>query len=394
MGVAGCATGAGGDFTVDGDTLTIYSSQPLVGDAAQQARDVVDAERMSLADAGARIGRWRVRYVALDSADPKTGAWAPEVVSANARNAAQDKTTIAYLGEMDTGASAVSIPILNEPGILQVSPSDTVAGYTRAGANPGEPEKYYPARDRTFARLVPPDDIQAASQVSLMQDAGVKRLFLINDGALYGRTLALGVGRAALRAGLQIADRKTIDPGRTDPLKLAQDVAASGADSVFFGGVPGDDAEVLLAAIAAATPTAKLFAPNALAVPAVTGELAPPVQAKLMLTVPTLGLRNYPPAAAQFYSRFRERYGREPTFYAIFGYEAMRVVLASIRAAGTDGNRRDLVTKRLLGSAQRGTVLGDYRISATGDTSIRVYGAYRLRAGVPAFDRVLDPFGA
>jgi branched-chain amino acid transport system substrate-binding protein len=354
----------------------------------------VDAERMSLAEAGARIGRWRVRYVALDSADPKTGAWAPEVVSANARNAAQDKTTIAYLGEMDTGASAVSIPILNEPGILQVSPSDTVAGYTRRGANPGEPEKYYPARDRTFARLVPPDDIQAAAQVSLMQDAGVKNVFVINDGALYGRTLALGVGRAAMRAGTAIADRKTIDPGRTDPVKLGQDIVSSGADAVFFGGVPQDDSAVLLGQIARAAPTVKLYVPNALAVPAVTSALDKAAQAKVSLTIPTLGLRNYPPAAAQFYRRFRDRYGREPTLYAIFGYEAMRVVLASIRAAGADGNRRDLVTERLLGSSQRGTVLGDYRISATGDTSIRVYGAYRLRDGLPAFARVVDPFGA
>ena len=51
--------------------------------------------------------------------------------SANARKAAQDKTTIAYLGEFNSGATAISLPILNEAGILQISPSNTDVGLTR-----------------------------------------------------------------------------------------------------------------------------------------------------------------------------------------------------------------------------------------------------------------------
>jgi branched-chain amino acid transport system substrate-binding protein len=54
-----------------------------------------------------------------------------------------DPTSIAYIGEFDSGASAISIPILNETQIAQISPSDTAIGLTRdgPGADLGEPAK-------------------------------------------------------------------------------------------------------------------------------------------------------------------------------------------------------------------------------------------------------------
>src|SRR3954447_21834978 len=163
LALAGCGSSNGsGGSSIAGDTLRVYSSQPLVGALADQGRDMVRAEELALGEAGGRVGRWRVDYKALNSADVERGNWDPGLVSSNARTAAQDHKTIAYLGEMDTGASAVAIPILNETGILEVSPTDGVAGLTRErNAAPGEPEKYYPARDRNFVRLTPPDDLQA-----------------------------------------------------------------------------------------------------------------------------------------------------------------------------------------------------------------------------------------
>ena len=72
-----------------------------------------------------------------------------------------------YLGEFNSGGSAISLPITNEAGILQVSPSNTYVGLTRAeGADKGEPDKYYPSGKRTFGRVVPADHIQAAAQVA------------------------------------------------------------------------------------------------------------------------------------------------------------------------------------------------------------------------------------
>ena len=378
-----------------GDTLNVYSSQPLTGIFATQGRDVVRGEQLALAQARGRVGKFRVEYRALDNADPKTGRWAPAMVAANAHQGAKDPGTIAYLGESETGASAVAIPILNEPGILDVSPTDTVPGFTRArGANPGEPDKYYPTRDRNFARLAPPDDVQAAALVSYMQDEHVHRLFIVNDEALYGRTLALTVQRAAQRAGLSVVDNKGAEMDDIDPPGLAADVAAAGADAFLYAGAADPRVDELYRLVAAAAPKAKLFAPNALADDSFVPGLDPAVASRLRLVSFVLPPRAYSRAGRRFVRDFRARYGAAPEGYAVYGYEAMRLVLDAIRAAGDRGNDRGAVIDAVYGLGRRRTALGPITIDRAGDVSTHVYGAYRVRGGRLTFARVLGPFGA
>jgi branched-chain amino acid transport system substrate-binding protein len=86
------------------------------------------------------------------------------------------------IGELNSGASAVSIPILNEAGILQVSPANTAVGLTRSeGAEPGEPDKYYPSGKRTYARVVPADHLQAAASAQYMKDNGCTSVYITHD---------------------------------------------------------------------------------------------------------------------------------------------------------------------------------------------------------------------
>ena len=99
-----------------GDTLTIYSSLPLQGDSRPQSEDVVSGEKLAL-EAGRRQGRQLHDQVRVARRRrPPRPASGSRASSANARKAAQDDTTIAYLGEFNSGASAISIPILNEAG--------------------------------------------------------------------------------------------------------------------------------------------------------------------------------------------------------------------------------------------------------------------------------------
>jgi branched-chain amino acid transport system substrate-binding protein len=128
---------------ISGGTVTVYSSLPRHGVSAPVAAAVAAGERLALADAGHRAGA-RVRLRRLDSTDPGDRLWDPDRVSANAEQAADDETAIAYIGELDYGASAVSVPITNDAGILQVSPSDGLTSLTRSvpGRRRAGPERY------------------------------------------------------------------------------------------------------------------------------------------------------------------------------------------------------------------------------------------------------------
>lgn len=393
--LAGCAgSGSSGGGTIDGDTMRIYSSQPLSGRLGDQAQAIVRGERMALADAGGRIGKRRVQLIALDDADRKTGTWDPGLVSANARKAAQDDKTIAYLGEMDTGASAVSIPILNETGILEVSPTDTVAGFTKGkGANPGEPDKYYPTRDRNFARLVPADDVQAAALLALLQDQRTTRAYVAEDGKLYGQSLARQFVRGARAKGIDVVKAKSVNMDDVDIRQLASDVAASGADAFVYSGEWATSAVPLFQAVAQAAPKIKLYGTDAVADEGFAAQLGP-AASRTVITAPELAPRAYPASAKDLAQRYRQRYGTPMPVQALYGYEAMSATLAAMKRAGKKANDRGKVIDRMLDGRPRSSVIGTYSINEDGDTSVKGYGSYRVRDGSLVFLRVLDPLGA
>ena len=394
--VAGCGSDEPrqDDAVVRGGRMAIYSSQPLSGYQAARARDVVDAQRLALREAQGRAGRWRIVHVPLDNADPRTGLWSPALVAANARRAAQDPRAIAYLGEMDAGASAVAIPILNERGLLAISPLDGVPGLTRrAGAGQGEPEKYYPTRRRSFARLVPPDDVQAAALVALMQDEGATRLYLTHDDSLYGRSLARNLEQRARLGGVVVVADRGIAPRAADPRAIAADVARSRADAFIYAGQLQPGVGLLYRSVHAADRRARLLAPTALAQPAFISLLGA-AQGSMRVVSPVLPPEVRGPEAQSFARRFRAAYGRAPDPAAAHGYETMAATLQAIRRAGADGNRRRAVGASVLRLRDRSSVLGRYDMDPSGDPSFQTFGAYRIRAGRLAFDRVLDPLGA
>jgi branched-chain amino acid transport system substrate-binding protein len=128
VGVAACGGGGGGGSTsanVSGSTLTIYSSFPLQGASKPQSDALVNGIKLALKQANNKAGKYTIKYVSLDDSTATAGKWDPGQVSTDARKAAQDKSTILYLGEFNSGASAISIPILNQAGIGQISRTST-----------------------------------------------------------------------------------------------------------------------------------------------------------------------------------------------------------------------------------------------------------------------------
>jgi branched-chain amino acid transport system substrate-binding protein len=130
--------------------LTVYSNLPLTGATRPQALAIVQGARLALEEAGGGAGAHSLRYVSLDDSTAQAGTWTPLKTARNARRAAGDDSAIAYIGEFNSGASAISIPVLNEAGLPQISPSNAAVGLTRSGPGTerGEPEKYYPTGRR------------------------------------------------------------------------------------------------------------------------------------------------------------------------------------------------------------------------------------------------------
>jgi branched-chain amino acid transport system substrate-binding protein len=388
LAACGSSNGGGGGSCISGDTLIVYSSLPFDPVDRKQSTDVVNGEKLALQEAGGKAGKYEIKYVSLDDSTPAEGKWEAGKVSSNAREAAQNKQTIAYLGEFNSGATAVSLPILNRSGILQVSPSNTAAGLTKKSADPAEPEKYYPTGKRTYGRVVPADTIQAAAQVTYMKDNGVTKLYVLDDKEVYGKGVADQVAVDAKKAGIQVVGDEGIDPKAANYRSLAGKIRSSGANGMFFGGITANNAVQLWKDIYSADPALKMFGPDGVAQSDFTEKLGP-AQANTFITNPTLPPDLYPPAAKKFFATFKSKYGDNPEPYAIYGYEAMNATLQAIRNAGDKGNCREDVIKGLYAIKDRSSVLGTYSIDADGDTTITDYGGNRVKGGQLVFDKVI-----
>src|SRR4051794_34732647 len=191
---SGCSGGGAGTTASAPDgPLTVHLSVPAHGIDAPAAAAVAAGARQALNDAHGRAGDRELRLVQLDDSKPEGPTWDPAVVEANAARAAKDPTAIAYIGELDQGGSAVSIPVTNEAGILQVSPLDGLTTLTRQqpGAPQGTgPARYYPSGRRTFLRLGPRDAPQADELVDRARGQGGQRIAIVPGGQGFGRALA------------------------------------------------------------------------------------------------------------------------------------------------------------------------------------------------------------
>jgi branched-chain amino acid transport system substrate-binding protein len=384
VGVSACGGGGGGGNKAEGGTLTIYSSLPLQGSSRVQSLDVIKGEKLALAEAGNKAGDCKLQYKSLDDSTAQAGQWDPGQTSSNARKAAQDKSTIAYLGEYNSGASAISIPILSDAKILQISPLNTALELTKnpGPAGKGAPGKYYPNGYRNYARVVPADHIQGSAQADWMKELGVKKLYVTNDKQVYGAGVAKTTADAAKRRGITVLGNEGIDPKAPNYRSLAAKIKSKGADAFFFGGIVDNNAVQLYKDVGAALPNAKLFGPDGVALSSFTNDLPASLQPRTYLTVATIKPSDYPPAGQKFYRDFKAKYGgKTPQPYAIYSYEGMSLLLDAMDRAGSKCNDRKVVRDKVFSTKNRRSVLGTYSIDKDGDTTLNKFGRWLVKNG-------------
>jgi branched-chain amino acid transport system substrate-binding protein len=376
-------------------TLTVYSSLPLQGAQRPQTTDMVKGIELALEQAGGKAGEFTIKYESMDDSTAQAGAWTPEATTSNARKAAQDDSTAIYIGEFNSGASAISIPVLNEAGVPQISPANTAVGLTsdEPGAAPGEPEKYYPSGQRTYSRIVPKDTIQGAALATVMKEDGCTKVQMTNDKEVYGAGLSKNIESSAEAQGLEIISNEAIDKNAPNYRSLAARAADAGADCFVFSGITANNAVQLYKDFEAALPDAKLYGPDGVAeagfVDPKEGGIPADVAAKVTTTVATLSPDEYPPEGQEFFDAFRAKHNEpNPNPYAIYGYEAMRLALDAIERSET-GEKADILGA-LFETRDRESVLGTYSIDENGDTTLSDYGVYKVKDGELVFDRTIQ----
>jgi branched-chain amino acid transport system substrate-binding protein len=389
---SGAASSSSGSNAVD-----IYSSLPLQGASSAQTVPLVNGIKLALSQAGGKAGKFTVNYTSLDDSTAAAGEWDPTQTEANARKAAADPKTVYYIGEFNSGASEVSIPILNQAGIPQVSPANTYVGLTtnEPGSAPGEPQKYYPTGTRTYLRIVPIDSIQAAADLLALKQEGCTKVAVANDKEAYGAGLAKLLELEKGDYGIDIVSNTGIDPKAPNYRSYAATIKSQGADCFEFAGIVANGGVQITKDVHAALPTAKILGPDGMCTSSWTnakdGGVPASIDPFIECTVATLDLAAYPGGKA-FLAAYKAKYGPTPPDpYAIYGYEAMKLGLDTITGLGANGNNKADVLKALFATKSRNSVLGTYGFDKNGDTTLKAYGLYKVKDGDPFFLKTVTP---
>jgi ABC-type branched-subunit amino acid transport system substrate-binding protein len=359
--VAGC-TGQGTTTPkVTGSTLTIYLSG-VSGHVSSEDHDVIAAGQLAFAHASHASSRFHLQLVVLHAS-----------ASDNARTAIQDTSAIAYIGEVAPGSSAGTVGITNAEDLLQVSPTDTALELTHATpAVPDAPNDYYESLKnygRTFGRVVPTTAAEARAQVSEMRSLGVHKVYVADDGSPYGRAIALAVKQDA--NGPITAVRGPASASR---------VTSAGADGVFFGGSSMSAARSLFDSVASNDHHTKLLAPSALYAQNFVQGLSPTARSQFYVSSPGFLHHDLTPIAkSDFVAPFVAAYHHQPSPQAIFGYEAVSAVLATLDKAGSSADERSTVVRDFMNLHRSSSVLGSYSIDRYGGPTIAPFVFARVR---------------
>jgi branched-chain amino acid transport system substrate-binding protein len=392
------SSSSGGSSGSGGNAVDVYSSLPLQGASSAQTNPMVNGIKLALAQAGNKAGQFTVNYQSLDDSTAQAGKWDPTQTAANARKAATDSKAVFYIGEFNSGASEVSIPILNQAGVPQVSPANTYVGLTtnEPGSAPGEPQKYYPTGKRTFLRIVPRDTIQAAAGLQTMKKDGCTKVAVANDKEAYGTGLAALLELEKAKYGVTIVSNTGIDPTSPNFRTYAQTIKGQGADCFYFAGIVSNGAVQITKDVNAALPNAKIYGGDGVCTGSYTnpskGGVPASIGPRMQCTVATQDLAAYP-GGKQFLAAYKAKYGTSsPDPYAIYGYEVTKLGLDTIAGLGAKGSDKAAVLAALFATKNRQSVLGTYGFDANGDTTLKSYGLYKVGTdGNPLFVKTVTP---
>jgi branched-chain amino acid transport system substrate-binding protein len=363
----------------DGDPDYIVASDlPLQGAGRAQTTQMVSAIKFALKQRDFKAGDYKIGYQSCDDSTAQAGAWDSAKCASNARAYAGNKSVIGVVGTFNSGCAKIIVPVLNRatPGPLaMVSPANTSPGLTTdgPGAEPGEPDKYYPTGKRNYARVVANDQIQGPADAMYAKDLGLKSIYILNDKQTYGFGVATTFKGAAPKLGLKVAGFKGWDAKQSSYEALANSIKASGADGVFLGGIICNNGEKLIKDLTSGVPNATLIAPDGFSDPASNGTAFDGSYASVAGEPPD----KLKGEGATFIKDFGDQIGETPNPYSQYGAQAMDVMLEAIKKS--DGSRGS-VASNLFGLKITNGILGTFTINDQGDTSLTPITIYQQKS--------------
>ena len=316
----GC--GKGGDKTaatpVDGVEVKIGHVAPLTGPIAHLGKDNENGARLAIEEinkSGLTIDGKKVVLTLVpedDAEDPKTATQVAQKLV--------DAKVVGVVGHLNSGTSIPASKIYSDAGITQVSPSATNPDFTNQGF-------------KTTYRLVATDAQQGPALANyVVNTLKAKTVAIIDDSTQYGKGLADEFEKTIKAAGVKVVTREASNNKATDFKAILTKVKGKKPDVIMYGGMDATGGPLTKQAAELGI-KAKVVGGDGMCTEKLA-ELAG--DAVINVTCSEAGMALSKMAqGADFQKRFKERFNADVQIYAPFTYDAVYVLVDSMKRANS-----------------------------------------------------------
>lgn len=320
--------------------------------------------------------------VEADSLDDTVqGVHDPAQGAQNIKTFIADPTVLGVVGPFNSNVAKAEIPLTNDAGLAQISPSNTNTGLTK-GDDAKTLRSSHPDTIAYF-RVCTTDDRQGAAGAQFAKKLGFKKVFVIDDNETYGKGLADVFESDFAKGGGTILGHEHITKNQQDFKALLTKVKSLGPDAIFFGGTTSSGgglvrkqmADVGLGGVAYiggdGISDEEFIKQTGSAADNSYYTVAAPETSKLA-------------TAKTFIAAYKKRFGEEPGPYSANAYAAAQIIIAAIVKAGADPTRA-AVLKNVAATTNIDTPIGTIGFDANGDTTAPILSFYAIKGGKPEF---------
>jgi branched-chain amino acid transport system substrate-binding protein len=319
---------------------------------------------------------------ALD--DAVQGKHNPAQGAQNIKTFIADPAVLAIVGPFNSNVAKAEIPLTNDAGLVQISPSNTNPGLTKgpvAASLRSNPINSY-------FRVCTTDDKQGGAGAQFARKLGYSKVFIIDDNETYGKGLA-DVFEADFKTdGGTVLGHEHITSGQQDFKALLTKAASLGPDFVYFGGTTSSGGGLVRKQMEdAGLKSAAYFGGDGISDAefiTVTGDMAnnsyytvaAPETSKLA-------------SAAAFVAAYTKQFGATPGPYSANAYAIAQIEIAAIDKAIADGGgkvpTRAQVLANVAATKDIQTPIGKVGFDANGDTTNGILSLYAIKDGKAEF---------
>ncbi len=334
-------------------------------------------------------GGLKFEMSALD--DAVQGVHDPAQGAQNVKTFIADSAVLGMVGPFNSNVAKAEIPLTNDAGLVQISPSNTNTGLTK-GDDAKKLRTSHPDVN-TYFRVCTTDDRQGAAAATFARKLGLKKAFIIDDNETYGKGLADVFEASFAKQGGAVLGHEHITKGQQDFKALLTKVHSASPDMIFFGGTTASGGGLVRKQMAdVGMRDIKYVGGDGISDEEYLKETADMAN-NSYYTVAAPETSKLASAKA-FVSAYHKRFGSNPGPYSANAYSASQIIIAAV-LKGVKDNAGKLPTRlevrqNVAATQNFDSPIGKIGFDRNGDTTAPILSFYAIRNGKAQFINQLN----